>query len=152
MGFGDGSGIIWTICKRSTPHSRQITTPTTSTTHHSTFTGLMLFLTPNQQCQSTEGIFNLLMLLLLLHLFSGLFSRNWTELSKVLHPNRHKIGHFGDVLPSQSLGSVQKKTTVNKTKLENTKQKWSKLMKKNKKNENITIKIKSNTTKSNMHA
>jgi len=146
MGFGDGSGIIWTICKRSTPHSRQITTPTT---HHSTFTGLMLFLTPNQQCQSTEGIFNLLMLLLLLHLFSGLFSRNWTELSKVLRPNRHKIGHFGDVLPSQSLGSVQKKTTVNKTKLENTKQKWSKLMKKN---ENITIKIKSNTTKSNMHA
>ena len=72
MGFGDGSGIIWTICKRSTPHSRQITTPTT---HHSTFTGLMLFLTPNQQCQSTEGIFNLLMLLLLLHLFNGLFSR-----------------------------------------------------------------------------
>ena len=25
------------------------------------------------------------------------------------------MGHFGDVLPSQSLGSVQKKTTLNKT-------------------------------------
>jgi len=24
--------------------------------HHSIFTGQMLFLTPNQQCQSTEGI------------------------------------------------------------------------------------------------
>jgi len=25
-------------------------------------------------------------------------------LVKVLHPTRHKIGHFGDALPSQSLG------------------------------------------------
>jgi len=33
--------------------SRQIATPTP---HHSNFTGRMLFLTPNQQCQSTEGI------------------------------------------------------------------------------------------------
>jgi len=33
------------------PHSRQITTPTP---HQSIFTGWMLFLTPNQQCQSTE--------------------------------------------------------------------------------------------------
>jgi len=32
----------------------------------------------------------------------------WT--SKVLCPIWHKIGHFGDVLPSQSLGSVLKKT------------------------------------------
>ena len=31
---------------------RQITTPTP---HHSIFTGRMLFLTPNQQCRSTEG-------------------------------------------------------------------------------------------------
>ena len=46
------SGISWTICKQSAPHSRQITTPTP---HHSTFTGRMLFLMPNQQCQSTEG-------------------------------------------------------------------------------------------------
>jgi len=52
MGFGDGSGISWTTCKRSAYCSRQITTPTT---HHSIFTGRMLFLTPNQQCQSTEG-------------------------------------------------------------------------------------------------
>ena len=48
-----GSGISWTICKSFAPHSRQITTPVP---HHSIFfTGRMLFLTPNQQCQSTEG-------------------------------------------------------------------------------------------------
>ena len=35
------------------PRSRQITTPTP---HRSLFTGRMLFLTPNQQCQGTEGI------------------------------------------------------------------------------------------------
>jgi len=33
--------------------SRLITTPAS---HHSVFTGLMPFLPPNQQCQSTEGI------------------------------------------------------------------------------------------------
>ena len=44
---GDSSGISWTICKQSAPHSRQITTPTP---HHSIFTSWMLFLTPNQQC------------------------------------------------------------------------------------------------------
>ena len=47
MGFWDGSGISWTICKQSAPHSRQITIPTP---HHSIFTGRMLILTPNQQC------------------------------------------------------------------------------------------------------
>jgi len=51
-GFGDGSGISWTICKQSAPRSRQITKPTP---HHSIVTGWMFFLTPNQQCQSTEG-------------------------------------------------------------------------------------------------
>ena len=56
MGFGDGSGISWTICKQSAPQSRQITT---STPHHSVFTGWMLFLTLNQQCQITEGSFRL---------------------------------------------------------------------------------------------
>ena len=45
------SGISWTICKQGAPHCRQITTPTP---HHLIFTGQMLFLTPNQQCQSTE--------------------------------------------------------------------------------------------------
>jgi len=40
-GFGDGSGITWQT--------------TTSTPLHSIITGWMLFLTPNQQCQSTEG-------------------------------------------------------------------------------------------------
>ena len=27
---------------------------------------------------------------------------------KVLHPTQHKIGHFGDILTSQSLGLVLK--------------------------------------------
>jgi len=45
-----GSGISWTICK-SAPHSRQITMPAP---HHSVFAGQMLFLMPNQQCQSTD--------------------------------------------------------------------------------------------------
>jgi len=53
MGFADGSGISWTICKQSAPRSKHITTPTH---HHSIFTGRMLFLTPNQQRQSTESI------------------------------------------------------------------------------------------------
>ena len=47
--------ISWTICKQSAPRSRQVTTPTR---HHSIFTGRMLFLTPSQQCQSTEGKFS----------------------------------------------------------------------------------------------
>ena len=28
MGFRDGSGISWTVCKQSAPRSRQITTST----------------------------------------------------------------------------------------------------------------------------
>ena len=52
MGFWNGSGISWTICKQYAPCFRQTTT---TTPHHSIFTGWMLFLTPNQQCQSTEG-------------------------------------------------------------------------------------------------
>ena len=43
---------VWTICKQSVPRSRQTITPTL---HHSIFTGQILFLTPNQQWQSTEG-------------------------------------------------------------------------------------------------
>ena len=50
MGFGAGSGI-----KQSAPRSRQITT---TKPHHSIFRDCMLFLTPNQQCQSTEGTCN----------------------------------------------------------------------------------------------
>jgi len=45
MGIWDSSGISWTICKQSASRSRQITT---STPHHSIFTGRMLFLTPNR--------------------------------------------------------------------------------------------------------
>jgi len=48
------SGVSWTICKQSAPWSRQITTP--ARPHHWIFTGPMLFLTPNQQCQSTQGM------------------------------------------------------------------------------------------------
>jgi len=40
---------------QSAPCSRQTTTPTP---HHSIFTGRMLFLTPDQQRQSTEGTNN----------------------------------------------------------------------------------------------
>ena len=46
------SGISWNICKQSAPRSRQITTPTS---YHSIFAGQMLFLMPNQQCQSTKN-------------------------------------------------------------------------------------------------
>jgi len=42
--------LMQTICT-----SLHITTRSTPTPHHSVFTGWMLFLTPNQQCQSTEG-------------------------------------------------------------------------------------------------
>jgi len=49
-----GSGISCTMCKQSAPRSRQITT---RMHHNSIFTGRMLFLTPSQQCQSTEGIY-----------------------------------------------------------------------------------------------
>ena len=52
-GVWGSSGISWTICKQSAPRPGQITTPTP---YHSIFTGRVLFLTPNQQCQSTEGI------------------------------------------------------------------------------------------------
>jgi len=52
MGFGDGSGISWTICKQYAPRSRQITT---RTPRQSIFIGRMPFLPPNQQRQSTEG-------------------------------------------------------------------------------------------------
>jgi len=47
-----GSGISWAICK-SAPCSIQITMPTP---HHSVFTGRIPFLPPNQQRQSTEGM------------------------------------------------------------------------------------------------
>jgi len=47
-----GFGCNGTICKQSAPRSRHITTPTPNC---SIFTGRMLFLTPNRQCQSTEG-------------------------------------------------------------------------------------------------
>ena len=56
------NGISYTIGKQSVPRSRQITT-TTPHPHHSIFTGQMLFLTPNQQCQSTEGNSSLLSLI-----------------------------------------------------------------------------------------
>jgi len=45
------SGISKTIRKQSAPRSRQITTPTP---HNLFFTGRTLFLTPNQQRQSTS--------------------------------------------------------------------------------------------------
>jgi len=50
LGYSD---ISWTICKQSAPCSRLMTT---STPHHSIFTGWMLFPTPNQQNQSIKGL------------------------------------------------------------------------------------------------
>ena len=47
MGVWDGSGISCTMCKQSAPRSRQTTTLTPS--HHSIFTGRVLFPTPSQQ-------------------------------------------------------------------------------------------------------
>jgi len=52
IGVWDGIGIRRTIHKQSAPRSGQITT---TTPHHSAFTGRMLFLTPNKQRQRTEG-------------------------------------------------------------------------------------------------
>jgi len=49
MEFWDAVDHMQTIC---TSLHRQITTPTP---HHSIFTGRMLFLMPNQQCQRTKG-------------------------------------------------------------------------------------------------
>jgi len=47
----------------------------------------------------------------------GYVDRKITNWVKVLHPTRHRIGHFGDVLLSQSLGLVLKKTkSYNKSK------------------------------------
>jgi len=51
MGFGDAVALAGPYANIA-PHSRQITT---STPHHSIFTGQMLFPMPNQQCQSNEG-------------------------------------------------------------------------------------------------
>ena len=48
MGFWNGSGMSWTMCKQCALCSRQITTP-------AVFKFRMLLFTPNQQSQSTEG-------------------------------------------------------------------------------------------------
>jgi len=53
MRWPGGSGISWTICKSFAPCSRNLTT---TVPHYSVFTGRMPFLPPNQQCQSTEGL------------------------------------------------------------------------------------------------
>jgi len=51
------------ICKSFAPHSRWITMPVP---HPSIFMGRMLFLMPNQQCQSTEGIPNITVCMLIM--------------------------------------------------------------------------------------
>ena len=51
MRFWDGSGINWTICKQSVPRSRH---------NHAITTGRTTFLPSNQQCQSTEGSWDIL--------------------------------------------------------------------------------------------
>jgi len=51
---------FWDAMASAGPHANNLHLAsdrlTTPTTHHSSFTGRMLFLTPNQQCQSTEGL------------------------------------------------------------------------------------------------
>jgi len=53
-----GSGISWVICK-SAPRPRQITM---LAHHHSFFTDRMPFLLPNQQHQSIEAEYNLMVI------------------------------------------------------------------------------------------
>jgi len=58
---------------------------------------------------------------------NAMLSVDWVWLmSKVLRPTRYKIGNFGNVIPSQSLGSILKKTTP-KNNLDNAKSKKSNL-------------------------
>jgi len=78
MGLWDGSSISRTTRKQSARRSRQITT---TTPHHSISTGRMLFLTPHQQCQSTEGITNSWRKLadFLSFLFVRMWQLKWTE-------------------------------------------------------------------------
>ena len=52
MGFWDGSGISWTVCKQPAPRSRQTTTPTP---HHSVFAVRMLFLTNSVEALKAHG-------------------------------------------------------------------------------------------------
>jgi len=42
--------------------------------------------------------------------------KNWVHRVKVLHPTRRKVGHFRDVLGSQSLGIVLKKLNLRQEK------------------------------------
>ena len=54
MGFWGCSGIRWTTCKLSAPCTL-LQTDNNTNTSSLCFYSLMLFLTPNQQCQSNEG-------------------------------------------------------------------------------------------------
>ena len=49
------------------------------------------------------------------------WSSNWF---KVLRPNPHKIGNFGDVLPCQSFGLILTKTKPSKTNLDTIDDNW----------------------------
>ena len=93
--FGCSGGISWTICKQSAPRSRQIITPTP---HHSIFTGRMLFLAPNQQCQSTERNKPQMtdMLYYSGHLYSA--SSNGPQMRFVLHVVHDRPTEDGEVV------------------------------------------------------
>jgi len=69
MGFWDGSGISWTVCKQSAPRSRHATTPAP---HHSIFTGRMLFhaqptVSKHWRHEATDRTCMLLTYLILIH-------------------------------------------------------------------------------------
>jgi len=76
-------------CKQSVPRSRRITSPTP---HHSTVTGQMLFLMPNQQCQSTEGT-NLKYVLKYVHETNALSHSNLSVPIR-LETDRQAEGHL----------------------------------------------------------
>jgi len=73
------SVTIWAMCKQSAPRSRQIST---STPHHSIFIGRVLFLTPNQQRQNTEGTH--LPVVMLANVKSRLVLPFWYQLTQVV--------------------------------------------------------------------
>jgi len=68
MGFGDAMASARPQAYANNLHlAADRLGPTTPIPHHSIFTGRMLFqvfLTPNQQCQSTEGNYNTLQYLM----------------------------------------------------------------------------------------
>ena len=82
------------LCKQPAPCSRQITTPTPQ---RSVFTGRMLFVTPNQQCQSTEA-FIIITWLIMGGSVAGWLAC-WTQAQKGPGSNRSRDKLFTAIVP-----------------------------------------------------